>query len=69
MIVETARGVEIRRGRAQRTCNCLRQLPRRDQPVIRMADSVDVRRMRQNREDEKPPTNCAKSASPPISCR
>ena len=69
VIVETARGVEC--GEVVRSAHEIASgsFPREIKPVIRLADGVDVRRMRQNRADEKATLNCAKSALPPISCR
>ena len=53
VIVTTARGTEcgeVTRGIHEVTdSSCAREL----KPVVRMADSVDIRRMRQNRADEK----------------
>ena len=53
MIVETARGVEC--GEVVRSAHEIASgsFPREIKPVIRLADGVDVRRMRQNRADEK----------------
>ena len=53
MIVETARGVEC--GEVVQGVRELADaaVPKALKPITRMADSVDVRRMRQNREDEK----------------
>lgn len=69
VIVETARGVEC--GEVVRSAHEIASgsFPREIKPVIRLADGVDVRRMRQNVRTRKPPLNCAKSALPPISCR
>ena len=53
VIVETARGVEcgeVVQGIKEVTDAAV---PKALKPITRMADSVDVRRMRQNREDEK----------------
>ena len=53
VIVETARGVEC--GEVVRSAHEIASgsFPREIKPVIRLADGVDVRRMRQNRADEK----------------
>ena len=53
VIVETARGVEC--GEVVQGVRELADaaVPKALKPITRMADSVDVRRMRQNREDEK----------------
>lgn len=53
VIVETARGVEC--GEVVSPVRQLPEsaLPKALKPITRVADSVDVRRMRQNREDEK----------------
>ena len=53
VIVETARGVEC--GEVVRSAHEIvsGSFPREIKPVIRLADGVDVRRMRQNRADEK----------------
>ena len=53
VIVETARGVEC--GEVVRGAHEIASgsFPREIKPVIRLADGVDVRRMRQNRADEK----------------
>lgn len=53
VIVETARGVEC--GEVVRGVHEIAtgSFPREIKPVIRLADGVDVRRMRQNRADEK----------------
>ena len=53
VIVETARGVEC-----GEVVQGIREIadtavPKALKPITRMADSVDIRRMRQNREDEK----------------
>ena len=53
VIVETARGVEcgeVVQGVREITDAAV---PKALKPITRMADSVDIRRMRQNREDEK----------------
>ena len=53
VIVETARGIEcgeVVQGVRELTDAAV---PKALKPITRMADSVDVRRMRQNREDEK----------------
>ena len=53
VIVETARGIEcgeVVQGVKEVTDAAV---PKALKPITRMADSVDVRRMRQNREDEK----------------
>ncbi len=53
VIVETARGVEcgeVVQG-VREIANAA--VPKALKPITRMADSVDIRRMRQNREDEK----------------
>ena len=53
VIVETARGIEcgeVVQGVREITDAAV---PKALKPITRMADSVDVRRMRQNREDEK----------------
>ena len=52
-IVETARGVEC--GEVVQGVKEIADaaVPKALKPITRMADSVDVRRMRQNREDEK----------------
>ena len=53
VIVETARGVEcgeVVQGVRELTDAAV---PKALKPITRMADSVDIRRMRQNREDEK----------------
>ena len=53
VIVETARGVEC--GEVVQGVKEIADsaVPKALKPITRMADSVDVRRMRQNREDEK----------------
>ena len=53
VIVETARGVEC--GEVVQGVLELADaaVPKALKPITRMADSVDIRRMRQNREDEK----------------
>ena len=53
VIVETARGVEC--GEVVQGVREISDaaVPKALKPITRMADSVDVRRMRQNREDEK----------------
>ena len=53
VIVETARGVEC--GEVVQGVRELADaaVPKALKPITRMADSVDIRRMRQNREDEK----------------
>ena len=53
MIVETARGVEC--GEVVQGVREIADaaVPKALKPITRMADSVDIRRMRQNREDEK----------------
>ena len=53
VIVETARGVEC--GEVVQGARELADaaVPKALKPITRMADSVDIRRMRQNREDEK----------------
>ena len=53
VIVETARGVEC--GEVVQGVRELADaaVPKELKPITRMADSVDIRRMRQNREDEK----------------
>ena len=53
VIVETARGVEC--GEVVQGVKELADaaVPKALKPITRMADSVDIRRMRQNREDEK----------------
>ena len=53
VIVETARGVEC--GEVVQGVKEIADsaVPKALKPIARMADSVDVRRMRQNREDEK----------------
>ena len=53
VIVETARGVEC--GEVVQGVKEIADsaVPKTLKPITRMADSVDVRRMRQNREDEK----------------
>ena len=53
VIVETARGVEC--GEVVRSAHEIASgsFPREIKPVIRLADGLDVRRMRQNRADEK----------------
>ena len=53
VIVETARGTGVRRGGAGRAEVPDSQVVKQLKSVTRMADAVDVRRMRQNREDEK----------------
>ena len=53
VIVETARGIEcgeVVQGVKEVTDAAV---PKALKPITRIADSVDVRRMRQNREDEK----------------
>ena len=53
VIVETARGIEcgeVVQGVREITDAAV---PKALKPITRMADSVDIRRMRQNREDEK----------------
>ena len=53
MIVETARGIEcgeVVQGVKEIADSAVSKALK---PITRMADSVDVRRMRQNREDEK----------------
>ena len=64
MIVETARGIEcgeVVQGVKEIADSAVSKALK---PITRMADSVDVRRMRQNREDEKRPTTPARSALP-----
>ena len=53
VIVETARGVEC--GEVVQGVREIADaaVPKALKPITRMADSVDIRRMRQNREDEK----------------
>ena len=53
VIVETARGIEC--GEVVQGVREIADtaVPKALKPITRMADSVDVRRMRQNREDEK----------------
>ena len=53
VIVETARGIEC--GEVVQGVKEIADaaVPKALKPITRMADSVDVRRMRQNREDEK----------------
>ena len=53
VIVETARGMEC--GEVVQGVKEIADsaVPKALKPITRMADSVDVRRMRQNREDEK----------------
>ena len=53
VIVETARGVEC--GEVVQGVKEIPDtaVPKALKPITRMADSVDIRRMRQNREDEK----------------
>ena len=53
VIVETARGIEC--GEVVQGVKELADaaVPKALKPITRMADSVDIRRMRQNREDEK----------------
>ena len=53
VIVETARGVEC--GEVVRGIHDIPSgsFPREIKPVVRMADGIDIRRMRQNRADEK----------------
>ena len=53
VIVETARGVEC--GEVVQGVKEIADsaVPKALKPITRMADSVDIRRMRQNREDEK----------------
>ncbi|PWM75694.1 MAG: stage 0 sporulation protein [Bacillota bacterium] len=53
VVVETARGVEC--GEVVRAAHELPSggAPREIKPVLRMADGVDIRRMRQNRADER----------------
>ena len=53
VIVETARGIEcgeVVQGVREVADSAV---PKALKPITRMADSVDIRRMRQNREDEK----------------
>lgn len=53
VIVETARGIEC--GEVVQGVREIADaaVPKALKPITRMADSVDIRRMRQNREDEK----------------
>ena len=53
VIVETARGIEC--GEVVQGVKEIADaaVPKALKPITRMADSVDIRRMRQNREDEK----------------
>ena len=64
VIVETARGVEC--GEVVQGVKEIADsaVPKALKPITRMADRVDVRRMRQNREDESAPTTPVRSASP-----
>ena len=63
VIVETARGVEC--GEVVQGVLELADaaVPKALKPITRMADSVDIRRMRQNREDENAPSTPVRSAS------